>query len=133
MTSFDHHNLDPSAIADAVRAGVALAREEWEHDLSEAQKIAVDERIDRKIDKVKVWLFGGVIATIAANFIPLAIMAYQFGSFTGEIRSQIGSFKEAGSETYTRTQHEAYAREVDRRFIELERRAQIVENQVFEK
>lgn len=51
--------------------------------------VEIDARIDRKIDKVKLWLLGVVLA----NLIPVLAFAYMFGQFTGQIEaklSQIG-------------------------------------------
>lgn len=120
-----------TTLKEAIRAGVDLARSEWDHGLSENQKAAVDERIDRRIDKIKVWLFSGVVCTIGVNLIPLGIMAYQIGSFTSEMKVQMATLNSERADRYGRTEHDAYARQVDRRFDELEERADELESKVF--
>lgn len=133
MTTFDHKapRLDHSEISDAIRVGVSLAREEWEAELSEKQIQLVDDRIDRKIDKVKLWLFASVFAIIVANFVPLIIMVYQMGSFTSEVTTQLNDLKGQTPNQYPRSEHDTYAREVDRRITDLERRNLRLETEVF--
>lgn len=77
----------------------------------------VDARIDRKIDRVKIWLFGVVIA----NLIPVIWFSYMFGQFTASVETQIGTLREAVPGQWTQQQHESYASEVDRRVTRLER------------
>lgn len=128
MTTPDPSPREHPEISDAVRIGISLARQEWEDTLSVRQQELIDERIERKIDKVKVWLFAGVLATIAANFIPSGILAYQFGTFTGEIRTQITSLNVASPQQYTLREHETYAASVERQLGDLERRTQRLED-----
>lgn len=114
-------------ISDAVRVGISLARQEWEDTLSDRQQQLIDDRIDRKIEKMKVWLFAGVLATIIANFIPSGVLAYQFGTFTGEIRTQIANLNTASPQQYTLREHVVYAGGVDRQLEDLERRVEKLE------
>ncbi len=78
----------------------------------------IDDRIDRKLDKMKLWLFGVVLA----NLIPVLIFAVWFGTFTGRIEVAIEGFRDAAPNRYTQREHEVYAQEVDRRFQEMGQR-----------
>lgn len=114
-------------ISDAVRLGVSLARDEWERSLTESHLQIIDERIDRKIDRMKLWLLFGALSIVIGNFIPLGIIIYQFGTFTEGTRQQLVSLNEAVPTQYTRQDHDVYAQGIDRRFIELEKRASRLE------
>ena len=68
-------------------------------------------------------------ATIVANFIPSAVLAYQFGNFTGEIRTQMVNLNTASPQQYTLREHETYAGGVDRQLSDLERRVERLEEE----
>ena len=133
MNTPDYVAREHPEISDAVRVGIQLAREEWEDNLSEKQKQAIDDRIDRKIEKMKIWLFGGVLATIVANFIPSGVLAYQFGTFTGEIRTQIANLNGASPQQYTLREHQIYAEGVGRQLDDIERRMDRLEGRSLNK
>lgn len=129
MTTPEPPAREHPEISDAVRVGISLARQEWEDSLSDKQQQLIDDRIDRKIEKMKIWLFGGVLATIIANFIPSAVLAYQFGNFTGEIRTQMANLNTASPQQYTLREHEIYSGGVDRQLEDLERRVERLEEE----
>ena len=107
-------------VTEAVRQGVALAKLDWEKGLSEEALDEVDRRIDSKIDKVKLWLAGVIIA----NLIPVGAFAYMFGEFTGRLETQLGDVAAAapGAETERRlTEHEQDIRELQRYHREAQR------------
>lgn len=78
----------------------------------------VDDRIERKLDKMRLWLFGVVIA----NLIPVIGFAIWFGTFTGRVEHAIEQFRDSAPTRYTQQEHEIYSGEVDRRFNELNAR-----------
>lgn len=108
--TFDYPSEQPESLGDQaqvhriVRQVVMSYRELDGHD--------VDERIDRKIDKVKLWLFGVVVA----NLIPVVAFAYMFGQFTGQIETKLNSMSGMSGV------------EVERRFDEVDRRVTALES-----
>lgn len=84
----------------------------------------LDNRIDRNttpliaeaVNKIKLWIFGGLAAVCVSNMVPVAIFIYQFGQFKGTVEERLED------DLYTQSEHSSYAIEVDRRFDEIDNR-----------
>lgn len=97
-------------VAEAVRQGVQLAKMDWDTGLSDEAAAEVDRLIERKIDKVKLWLAGLVLV----NLLPVIGFGVMFGSFTGRIESKLETIAEKAPARETTLRLDKLERDVER-------------------
>jgi len=106
-------NAEQMRLMIAATVEQMLGRRSEESDEIEEKRLheKIDERVDRKFDKFKLWLLGTVILNLA----PMLITAGSVVWFAADINSKIENLTAGASGAVSRVEYEAFRREVERR------------------
>lgn len=83
----------------------------------------VDDRIDRKFDRFKLWMFGALLA----NCLPVIGIAWVGGSTLSGVEHELRALRETNSSAVPRFEYEMFRAETTRRIEENRKRLEAVE------